>query len=175
MRGQRPSLADFVLRVCNNVGPLPDPLEQGPDLRARAAVAGQFLLLARRHSDENSLPPRIREALSDVTGEPSWEAFLEACELAERIDAFLATLEQGGPGGQVARECRDDLDLLPVLADWCDDNGLPLSAAEARHLHRLIDARDREYPLGQPAAGEILDWDDRSGESGEDEDSDEYE
>jgi hypothetical protein len=66
-----------------------------------------------------------------------WKAFVEVREAAERIDYFLATLERGGAGAQLARDCRRDLDLLPVLSDWCVENDLPAAAAEARHLHGL--------------------------------------
>ncbi len=68
---------------------------------------------------------------------PEWGAFLYACETAERVDCFLACLERG-PGGPLARDCRRDLELLLVLADWCDENGRALAAAEARHLHGLV-------------------------------------
>ena len=68
---------------------------------------------------------------------PGWSAFARACDLAERIDGFLAALEQGGEGAGVARGCRRDLDGLAVLADWCDEAGLHLTAAEARRLHGL--------------------------------------
>ncbi len=57
---------------------------------------------------------------------------------AERIDYFLAALEREGTTRQLARDCRDDLDLLLVLADWCQDAGLPRAATEARHLHGLV-------------------------------------
>jgi hypothetical protein len=62
----------------------------------------------------------------------------EAVILAERVDYFLAALEREGTTRQLARDCRDDLDLLLVLADWCHDAGLPRAAAEARHLHGLV-------------------------------------
>jgi hypothetical protein len=69
---------------------------------------------------------------------PGWGTFTEVFELAAWVDSFLATLERGGPGKGLARGCREDLDGLPVLADWCEENGLPAAAAEARHLHRLV-------------------------------------
>jgi hypothetical protein len=68
---------------------------------------------------------------------PDWGEFLYACETAERIDCFLACLERG-PGAPLARDCRRDLELLLVLADWYDENGRPLAAAEARHLYGLV-------------------------------------
>jgi hypothetical protein len=157
---QKPlSLADFLLRACDGLTLAVDyhlpMLAQVINLRARAALAGQFCLIGRRHSEEISLPPNVREALDAVEGEDWWEAFQQACELVERVDGFLAALEQGGPGHQVARDCRGDLNLLPVLADWCDDNGRPASAAEARHLYRLIDSLDRD---SAPAGGTIVDF-----------------
>jgi hypothetical protein len=70
-------------------------------------------------------------------GEPAWHEFRDVVMLAERIDSFLCTLERGGPGAPLARDCRHHLDLLLVLADWCQDAGQPRAAAEARHLHSL--------------------------------------
>jgi hypothetical protein len=63
-------------------------------------------------------------------------ALCEVCDLVVRIDALLFSLEK--PARALALACRDDLDLLPILADWCDDNGLPASSAELRHLHGLV-------------------------------------
>jgi hypothetical protein len=63
--------------------------------------------------------------------------FREACELAERIDSFLAAVGRGAQGAGLAADCRECLDTLLVLADWCDDQGRPAAAAEARHLHAL--------------------------------------
>jgi hypothetical protein len=68
---------------------------------------------------------------------PGWSAFREACELAERIDCFLAAVGRGAQGAGLAADCRECLDTLLVLADWCDDQGRPAAAAEARHLHAL--------------------------------------
>jgi hypothetical protein len=68
---------------------------------------------------------------------PNWEKLEEVCGLASDIDSFLATLERG-PGRELARGCRQDVDGLAVLADWCEENGLPAAAAEARHLHGLV-------------------------------------
>jgi hypothetical protein len=83
------------------------------------------------------------EAYAEATGVPlgwglpSWRDFHDAVVLAERIDSFLGTLEGGGPAAPLARDCRADLDLLLVLADWCQDAGQTRAAAEARHLHGL--------------------------------------
>jgi hypothetical protein len=65
-----------------------------------------------------------------------WMPFMEACELAERIDSFLASLSTN-TAAAFAHGCRDDLTTLLVLADWCDEHNLPHAAAEARHLHDL--------------------------------------
>jgi hypothetical protein len=65
-----------------------------------------------------------------------WQAFCEVCELAGRIDALIDVLERDGVA--LARSCREDLDALPVLADWCDDSGRPAAAAEVRHLHAQV-------------------------------------
>src|SRR5262249_41007469 len=110
--------------------------------------AGQFLRLT-------SYPQPILEwarggTRADLEGEPEWDVFQAACELAERIDSFLGTVGQGGPGSQVAGECRSDLNLLLVLADWCADTGLPESAAEARHLYGLVCSLHREWGEGGP-------------------------
>jgi hypothetical protein len=69
---------------------------------------------------------------------PAWDAFREVCELAWRIDCFLAALSRDKILAALARDCRHDLSLLLVLADWAEENGLPASAAEARHLHGLV-------------------------------------
>jgi hypothetical protein len=66
----------------------------------------------------------------------TWKRLCDACDLAARIDALLFSLEK--PARALALACRDDLDSLPVLADWCEDNGLPASAADLRHLHGLV-------------------------------------
>jgi hypothetical protein len=68
---------------------------------------------------------------------PAWVAFREVCDLAERIDSFLAAVGRGAQGAGLASDCRDCLDTLLVLADWCDDQGRPAAAAEARRLHAL--------------------------------------
>jgi hypothetical protein len=137
---QHLSLSDFVLGAGASVSILGSRLAFDVlAVRHHAAGAGQFCLIASRYPDRGGLPDEVWEAAIDrLEASWRWEGFQEACELAERIDAFLATLEGGGPGRQVARECRSDLDLLPVLADWCIDNGLPDSATLARQLHQVV-------------------------------------
>jgi hypothetical protein len=79
----------------------------------------------------------VLEDDADLGDCPAWAAFREACELAERIDSFLAAVGRGAQGAGLAVDCRECLDTLLVLADWCDDRGQPAAAAEARHLHAL--------------------------------------
>lgn len=69
---------------------------------------------------------------------PLWHAFRDAIDLADRIDSFLAVMSFHGPSPPLARDCADDLALLPVLADCCEDHGRHQSAQEARHLHWLV-------------------------------------
>jgi hypothetical protein len=90
---------------------------------------------------------RWREAwlLDDLSASPAWEAFCEVCALADRIDSLLVTLERGSSAA-LARGCRDDLDGLLVLGDWCEDHALPCAATELRHLHGLV--RDLRTSLG---------------------------
>jgi hypothetical protein len=86
---------------------------------------------------------RLYEELGAGSGEfeevinVPWAAFQEAVRLTERIDSFLAVMERGDPGAPLARDCRRELDLLCVLADWCQDAGRVQVAEEARHLHGL--------------------------------------
>jgi hypothetical protein len=81
------------------------------------------------------IPDHLWDLLEWVPECPTWAAFAGVVALAERIDSLLAALEP--EAGPLARDCRDDLDLLGVLADWCDDAGKARAAAEARHLRRL--------------------------------------
>jgi hypothetical protein len=70
--------------------------------------------------------------------QPDWASFLDICELADRIDHFLYSMERHGPGPNLADECRRDLTALLVLADWCEEHDLLTSASEARYLHGLV-------------------------------------
>jgi hypothetical protein len=94
--------------------------------------------------NQEYLPPVAAEfALDDdlpLEECPAWAAFREGCELAERIDCFLAAVGRGAQGAGLAADCRACLETLLVLADWCDDQGRPTAAAEARHLHALARA-----------------------------------
>jgi hypothetical protein len=98
----------------------------------RQCLGGQF-----RHAVNTSVVSSLDlhpEQIEDL----AWMAFHEAVCVAERIDSLLAVLEREGVSRQLARDCRGDLDLLPVLADYCTDAGLPRTAAEVRHLHGLV-------------------------------------
>jgi hypothetical protein len=79
------------------------------------------------------LPEHIWSELSEC---PGWTAFCEVCDLVGRIDSLLITLESNNRA--LARACREDLDALPVLADWYEESGRHASAAELRHLHGLV-------------------------------------
>src|SRR5262249_33422176 len=82
------------------------------------------------------LPGEWVAAVSLPHAWPVWERFGEAGRLAADLDTFLFVLERHTPA--LARDCRADLDLLGVLADWCEDAGLPRAAAEARyHAERV--------------------------------------
>jgi hypothetical protein len=149
MLGRRLSLAEFVAcardRVMalhgSAVSPWCDraPAEEVAEEAVRMARAGLFFYTSNiSYPYDLYVPEGLWESLVDLDECPAWMEFHEACLTAERIDSFLAVLERAGVTAQVARDCRDDLDLLLVLADWCVDSGLPRSAAEARHLHRLV-------------------------------------
>ncbi len=108
---------------------------------AAAAKQGDYRR-ARKLAELNDvyLPPGAEYALdNDIPLEecPAWVAFREACELAEGIDCFLAAVGRGAQEAALAADCRACLDMLLVLADWCDDRGRPAAAAAARHLHAL--------------------------------------
>jgi hypothetical protein len=85
------------------------------------------------------------------------KAFQATCELAERIDSFLA-LRFDGMGAALARACREDLEVLTVLADWHADEGRPRAAAEARHLLALVHSLPRVPPA---SARRPPEWSDR--------------
>jgi hypothetical protein len=99
---------------------------------------------ARRLADPNRMEwDRPEDTVPQLADCPAWLGFQEVVTLAERIDSFLAVLEREGTTRQLARDSREDLDLLCVLSDWCQDNGMPQAAAEARHLHTLVQVSRR--------------------------------
>jgi hypothetical protein len=118
-----------------------DTIQGVVDRVLRDASLGNFGRAARAKpcGDDVLLPLHvevwdyIETALDEC---PSWVAFREVCNLVGRIDGLLGVLEHDGVA--LARSCREDLDALLVLADWCDDCGRPAVAAEARHLHGLV-------------------------------------
>jgi hypothetical protein len=89
------------------------------------------------YSGAHEAAVRACAAEGDLVESHLWQPLLEACELAERVDSFLAVLE-ASPAAGLARSCREDVRALSILADWCDDNAQPAAAAEARHLHNLL-------------------------------------
>jgi hypothetical protein len=113
----------------------------------RLCLGGQF-----RHACDIAYPydlyvaEKLWSSLQWLDECPHWAEFSEAVQLAERIDSFLAVLEGDRLGRGLAQDCRADLDLLGVLADWCQDNALPQAAAEARHLHELAGSLPRGVP-----------------------------
>src|SRR4051794_36094831 len=114
------------------------------DLVVEAAWHGDYLLATKIATlVSECLPDELEDLLLGLETSPAWLTFSETCELAQRIDSFLATLERGGTGAALARSCRDNLATLLVLADWCEENKLPAAAGEARHLHGLVSYRDQ--------------------------------
>jgi hypothetical protein len=96
--------------------------------------------------DEEDTPAeRLVEVLEN---EPLWQELYQACELADRIDHFLAQLEKADAGGLLARACRQDLEALQILADWCEEQGRLAVAAEARHLLGLARSAAADRPGG---------------------------
>jgi hypothetical protein len=88
--------------------------------------------------DPDFVPEEYWGSLELLDECPAWGEFREVVELVERIDCFLTVQENHGPSPQLARDCREDLNLLLVMVDYCLDQGRPLAAAEARHLHSLV-------------------------------------
>jgi hypothetical protein len=115
-----------------------DAFQQLAELVLRGCRGGQFAWAEETAGLANlEVDPDWEERLLRLDECPAWVEFSRAVDLAARIDSFLAVLEREGTTRHLARDCRDDLDVLLVLADWCQDNGLPQAAAEARHLHGL--------------------------------------
>lgn len=88
-------------------------------------------------------PPEWWDAAVELDINPDWVPFHDAVCLAERIDSFLVVMEADGPTRPLAHDCRGDLELLGVLADWCQDNDRAASASEARHLLSLVRSHRR--------------------------------
>ncbi|MGL4553874.1 MAG: hypothetical protein ACRC33_22170 [Gemmataceae bacterium] len=88
---------------------------------------------------------------------PDWRPFHHAVRLAADLDTFLAVMERHAP--VLARACRDDLDLIGVLADWCEDAGLPHAAAETRYHAELV-REWRRGPAVPPGRPEFSEWSD---------------
>jgi hypothetical protein len=109
----------------------------------RLAEQGQFLSAERRATDAGDVVVYAEETWS-LDDTPAWDMFHEIVTLAERIDSFLAVVEQVQRDAPLARDCRHELDLLCVLADWCHDAGRAQVAEEARHLHALACSLYRE-------------------------------
>jgi hypothetical protein len=104
------------------------------------ALGGQFRLAARFAACGDVYvyaPAAMAEHLAVLDQCPEWAAFVRAVELAERIDSYLAVMQADRRTAALAQDCRGELDLLGVLADLCEDAGLPRAAAEARQLHEL--------------------------------------
>jgi hypothetical protein len=104
--------------------------------RCRLGLFGEANKLVRL--ERTSLPEELFYEIDDLISCPIWEELAGVCELADRLDHFLAILEQVGTAGQLARDARNDLDLLLILADLCEENDQSAVAAEARFLHRLV-------------------------------------
>jgi hypothetical protein len=74
-----------------------------------------------------------------------WRPFQELCHVLDAADALLATLERHPAAVALARAGRQDIDVLSILADWCEDNQRPAAGAELRRLRSLL--RDAERRL----------------------------
>jgi hypothetical protein len=106
----------------------------------KAAWQGRYLRAYKITSPDwvsDSLALRDVLTAAPLEACPHWGAFVGACELAERIDSFLAAVARGKVAAALATDCRQDLGMLLVLADWCAEHDLPAAAAEARHLYGL--------------------------------------
>lgn len=76
---------------------------------------------------------------SELNRHEAWLDFLGVVLLADEIDSFLAALESDRRAAGLARACRDEVDLLLVLAEFCEDHAMPRAAEEARYFHGLAD------------------------------------
>jgi hypothetical protein len=105
-----------------------------------AARQGDYFW-ARKHSEPDHATGIVYELFGE-TVQPmerclDWQAFAEACKLAERLDSFLVAVARDKVAAALAADCRQDLRMLLVLADWCAEHDLPATAVEARYLYRL--------------------------------------
>ena len=128
--------------------------ETGPghlETSRAALVEGLALILGAAEQRDFLQARRVADGLNwHWVGDYSpLRCFQEACQLAERIDCLLA-LPLPGVAAALARSCRNDLDLLAVLADWLAENDRPAAAAEARHLLSLVRSQPPPHPLGRP-------------------------
>jgi hypothetical protein len=144
---QRALTGGAILHWALQRGDSPEEARDRQDVAAELAVsvlscaaAGDYRTTWLLAALEGDLPDDLWGYVEDLDSCPAWVAFVDVAELAERIDSFLAVQERAGLGARLAKDCRADLDLLPVLADWCADGGQPAASAEARHLHGLVRA-----------------------------------
>lgn len=104
----------------------------------RLALGGQFALACDvAYPYDLFVPDDLWGALAWLDECPGWISFRQIVEVAERIDSYLSVMQTDRRTAALAQDCRGELDLLRVLADLCEDVGLPRAAAEARHLHEL--------------------------------------
>ncbi len=133
--GERHLRSGAVEAWCDATGP--EGGEAGENAAGRAWVTAEEAEVAAGQGDYRRARKLTEFGERSLQECPAWAAFREACELAERIDSFLAAVGRGAQGAGLAADCRECLDTLLVLADWCDDQGRPAAAAEARRLHAL--------------------------------------
>lgn len=111
------------------------------DEACRLALGGQFRWAAKVALPHDLyIPQAFWDAVYLLNQCPAWQGFIDAVELAGRIDTFLGVLESDRRTAPLAGDCRRELDLLGVLADLCEDVGLTRAAAEARNFHSLASA-----------------------------------
>jgi hypothetical protein len=102
------------------------------------------------------LTPQERDGLKRRSG---WFDFLEVVVLADQIDNFLATMEADRRAAGLAGECRGELDLLLILAEFCEDHAMPRAAEQARFFHALAEGKWQEGPeLVYLEVGEADEW-----------------
>lgn len=102
------------------------------------SLAADLARAAVRHEVEIQRTEAWQRVSLRLAIDPTWAPFADACELASRIDSALDVLDIAGECGSLARAARQDLNGLWILADWCEENGRPQTAAEIRHLAGLL-------------------------------------